>query len=104
VSAQSSLSLQYVPFQVLPSAFGPIVNPTSDPVQFAFTLGGADPAVWYAGSWAGTTALLNGAYTALCLVGPGGTVALPRGTYSTWIKITDSPEIPVIGAGQLQIT
>jgi hypothetical protein len=104
MTSQSALSRQYVPFYVLPSAVVPLVNPTGDTVQFAFTLNGADPVTWYTGSWASTTALINGAYIALCLVGPGGAVTLNRGTWSCWIKITDDPEVPVIAAGQLAIT
>lgn len=104
MSSQPALSLQYVTFAVLPTSFGGAINPTGDTVQFAFTLGGANPSTWYAGTWASTTPLTSGAYLAQCLVGPGGTVALTRGSYSCWIKITDNPEIPVIPAGQLQIT
>lgn len=70
-------------------------NPTSDSVVFAFTAPGTKPTgstTWYAGSWE----IANGNYLARCLVGPTGTVTLAAGTYSVWVKITDSPEIPVL--------
>lgn len=104
MSSQSALSLQYVQVQVLASVLGVSYDPTADVVQFAFTLNGIQPATWYDGAWASMTALANGGYIAQCLVGPGGTATLTRGTYTTWIKVTDNPEIPVIAVGQLAIT
>jgi hypothetical protein len=104
VSSQSVLSLQYIQVQVLATVLGAPIDPTSDVVQFAFTLNGANPGTWSTGSWASDAPLANGAYIAQCLVGPGGTVTLTRGTWTTWIKVTDDPEIPVITAGELQIT
>lgn len=39
------------------------------------------------------------------LVGPeGGVVDRPPASYSVWVKVTDSPEVPVRRAGQLQVT
>jgi hypothetical protein len=103
---QSALSLQYVQAAVTATAAGAPVNPTSDVVQFAFKAGGANPASgdWVTGSWDGTATRGPGnAYIAQCLVGPGGTITLGVDTYTMWIKVTDSPEIPVIPVGLLQI-
>jgi hypothetical protein len=102
----SVLSTQYVQVQVTarsPSSY----NPTSDTVQFAFTAltyPETSPADedWVSGSWA---TFPGPAYWAQCLVGPasGGT-ALSIGTYMGWVKITDSPEVPVLQPFLLQIT
>ncbi|MCI3277643.1 hypothetical protein [Streptomyces cylindrosporus] len=89
------------------STAGTPVNPTSDVVEFAFTTGIAKPASgdWKTGSWDGTEPRApDGAYLARCLVGPGGTVELPVGQYTMWIRITDNPEVPVIPFGLLRIT
>lgn len=51
---------------------------------------------WVAGDWApGTT-------TARLLIGPDGH-ELAVGEYSVWLRINDSPEIPVDKAGYLTI-
>lgn len=99
----STLTREYVPVTVSASAAGAPVNPTSDQVQMAFVAPGTNPGVgdWQAAIW--DTATANGVYTALCLIGPGGTITLPAGVYSVWVKITDSPEIPVRQAFQIQI-
>lgn len=104
---QSALSCQYVQAAVTATAAGVPYNPTVDTVQFAFMTGNTNPgtADWKAGSWDGTTPRPPGStYTAQCLVGPGGTTVLAAGTYAMWIKITDTPEIPVINVGPLKIT
>jgi hypothetical protein len=103
----SSASLEYVQAPVIATVGGSPFNPTGDPVQFAFLTGTAAPTGpdWKAGSWDGTQPRPTGnAYLAQCLVGPGGTVTLAPGTYTMWIKITDSPEVPVIPVGLLTIT
>jgi hypothetical protein len=98
-----AVSLEYVRVGVAATAGGAQVNPTNDVVQMAFVSPTATPSTgdWKTASWdSGNT---NGVYTALCLVGPGGTVQLPVGKYQVWVKITDSPEIPARPAGLLQI-
>jgi hypothetical protein len=43
-------------------------------------------------------------YAVYCLVGPGGTIQLPVGTYVVYIKVTANPPIPVERAAmQLEI-
>lgn len=99
-AVQSVLSRQYVPVLVTAAA----ATPTSDTVQMAFVASG-DPQSgdWNAASWAPQENLPTTQGIAQCLVGPGGTIALETGTYTIWIKITDSPEIPVQRAGLLTI-
>lgn len=99
VSSLSTVNIQ-VPVQA--SAEGAPYNPTSDTVQLAFALSSAYPVTWYTGSW---TTTVQGNYIAQCLVGPANSgVVLAPGTYTVWVKITDSPEVPVLPAGSLQIT
>jgi hypothetical protein len=100
---QSILSTDYV--QVAASAFvdGDPIDPTSDLVEMAFTAVSVDPdsGDWHTGSW---TDAPGGTFLAQCLVGPGsGGVALGRGIYDWWVRITDNPTIPVVNVGQLQI-
>jgi hypothetical protein len=93
----SSASLQYVRVPISEATGG---DPTGDPVTFAFPDPAAEPTVFYTGSWS----TLNGIYYARCLVGPGGAVQLPAGFYDVYVKVTDSPEIPVLLSGVLEVT
>lgn len=104
--SQSVLSTAYV--QVPVTAWGTAggaYNPTGDAVAFAFTLANypvTEPSAWVTGSW---VTFPGPAYWAQCLVGPqnGGT-ALSIGTYQVWVKVTDSPEVPVMQPTLLKIT
>lgn len=101
----SSASLQYITVPMNVTKAGVPHDPTGDVVQFAFLLNiSGTPALadWVSGSW-DTYDNYNYPFVAKCLVGPGGTTTLTAGTYVIWLKITDSPEIPVLIAGQLQI-
>lgn len=107
MKTQSSLSLEFVDAAVTVTVGGNPLNPTGDTVQFAFLPDGVKPGVgdWKTGSWDTTQPRPTGnAYMAQCLVGPGGTVTLAPGTYTMWIKILDSPEVPVSSYGLLTIT
>lgn len=89
-SSLSSLSTEYLRYTVTATVNGIPYNPSGDTVSFAFPASGVSPSTWYTGSWeqVGTT------YVARILIGPGGQ-AISGGTYDVWIKVTDSPEIPV---------
>lgn len=104
----SSLSLEYVKVLVEASKAGAVINPTGDVVQLAFPVQGVAPATgdWKTGSWetAAPPNTTTTEYWARCLVGPSGAVALPAGRYDIWVKITDSPEVPVQYAGVLIVT
>ncbi|MEU1800892.1 hypothetical protein [Streptomyces sp. NPDC019937] len=103
---QSALSLQYVQTAVTATVAGAPYNPTVSSVEFAFTRVPAapGPSDWVTGSWDGTTPRLPGStYVAQCLVGPGGAITLVAGTYTMWIRITDTPEVPVINVGIVKI-
>jgi hypothetical protein len=99
----SQTSLQYVRVPVTASVLGAAYNPTSDTVQMAFLADGAVPQSgdWKVASW--ETDVVTGQYRAKCLVGPSGTVTLTAGTYRIFVKISDSPEIPVLEADLLSV-
>jgi hypothetical protein len=99
----STLTKEYVPALVTSEAGGVPVDPTADPVQMAFVAPGTNPAPgdWQAAIW--DSGSVNGAHTALCLIGPGGTIQLAAGVYAVWVKITDSPEVPAIKAFSIQV-
>jgi hypothetical protein len=86
---------------------GAAYNPSSDTVQFAFM-----PQVtqvpqsgdWKTGSWEANASSLLYPWNAVCLIGPAGTVTLGTGVYVVYVKITDSPEIPVDIVGYLEIS
>jgi hypothetical protein len=97
VITRSVLDTEYLPYPVQFVIGGTAQNPTGDPVAFAFMPNPAnqDPGSgdWHTGSWVTTG---TGTYMAQVLVGPSnGGVALAVGLYNVWLRITDSPEIPV---------
>jgi hypothetical protein len=103
----SVLSTEYVGFIVKAVINGNLYDPTGDSVSFAFLPLGSNPTSgdWMTGSWGTATAYGAPQYTARVLVGPGtGGHPLPAGDYVTWMKITDSPEVPVRVVGNLTIT
>ena len=103
----SHLSTQYYLIPVAATKAGASYNPTGDTVQFAFmptptqVPGGGD---WVTGSWSTSAASVLYPYIAQCLIGPSGTTTLGIGNYVVYVKVTDSPEIPALIAGYLQIS
>lgn len=76
-------------------------DPTGDEVYFGFVSNLGDTPSWNQGSW--TTE--DGVYYATCLVGPDNNgVSLDPGTYYTWVKIVDDPEVPVLFGGYTRIS
>lgn len=99
----SHLSLEYIKLPVEVVINGVAYDPHLDAVVLAFPVRGVDPVAldWKTGSWELGS---DGIWMARCLVGPGGTVTLTAGTYDAWVKITDSPEIPVRKCGVVEVT
>lgn len=103
----SQLATEYVIIPISVTMAGAAYNPTTDTVQFAFM-----PTVtqvpqvsdWVSGSWITVSSNILYPYSAQCLVGPAGTITLGIGTYVIYVKVTDSPEIPVLIGGYLQIS
>lgn len=87
-------SVEYVKVPVTTPAG---VTITSQPVSIAVV---ADTARPVTGDW--KTATWNG-NVAQTLVGPG-VLALTPGNYKVWVKVTDSPEVPVLSAGTITVT
>lgn len=103
----SQLSTQYVIIPVSAVKAGASYNPTSDTVQFAFMPTPTQvpqSGNWVNGIWETAASNVLYPYQAQCLVGPSGTVSLGVGTYVIYVKITDSPEVPVLICGQLQVS
>jgi hypothetical protein len=101
VSAQkiSSASLQFVHARVAAMAGGTPYNLDTTLVSMAFTVDPDEPASFYYGTWQ----VIDGRYVARVLVGPGGTVELPPGVYSVWVRVEMTPEVPVLLAGSTQV-
>jgi hypothetical protein len=99
----SALSLEYVRVPVAAKQSGLVVDPSADVVKLAFTAAGVDPVSgdYKTSSWETDATTTPSTYYARCLVGPAGTVTLAAGTYQVWVKVTDSPEIPVKRSGTL---
>jgi hypothetical protein len=103
----SHLSTEYILIPVAVTNAGAPYNPTSDTVQFAFMPNSVQQPVtsdWVNGSWETVSTNFIYPYNAKCLVGPNGSTALTLGVYVVFLKITDSPEIPVRAVAQLTIT
>lgn len=99
-------STEYVYVPVGAKASGVAVDPTSDTAVMAFLAGAGPPESgdWKTASWDTDPTTTPPTYQARCLIGPsGGTVTLTAGIWTVWVKVTDSPEIPVKRAGQIKI-
>lgn len=97
----SELSTRYMRCAVSATDSGVPIDPTAGTVEFAFMTGTAQPGDldWKVGSWETTSS----DYFGRCLIGPEGTVALPAGTYTVWIKLVLAPETVVESVGDLNI-
>ena len=104
----STLSLEYIRVPVKARRAGVAYDPTSDTVYLAITpkpeVNASDqynePTVWATGSWdtEGTR------YLAKATVGPGGDLVPPEaGIYQIWVKVSSSPETPVMYVGDLEV-
>jgi hypothetical protein len=96
-------SLEYIKCRVEKRINGVVVSPTGDVVAMAFTLSktGAG-ATFKTADWETTSE----GYFVRCLIGPGGgeTTLTAGKQYYVWVKITDSPEVPVKPGGMLNVT
>ncbi len=104
-------STEFVKVQVEAFVDGdPSYNPTSDSVQMAFVPINTDPASgdFKTASWETQTIVTpNGVtylYFARCLIGPSpGTGQLAVGVYQVFVKVTDSPEVPIKYSGLIEV-
>lgn len=103
---RTAASLEYVMVPIAVKVSGTLFDPTADSVAMAFTAEGVDPVSgdWNTGSWETDATQFEPIYYARCLVGPGGTIALAAAVFDCYVKVTDSPEVPVLAAGQIRVT
>jgi hypothetical protein len=90
-----AISVEYVKVAVT----GPTGVDLSDlDVELAIVDDGQIPDTgdWKAGTWIGSSAAV--------LIGPGTLLELDQGTYDVYVKITSSPEVPVLPSGSIHIT
>lgn len=87
-----------------------VLDPSADVVAFAFPASGARPVTWTAGSWDAAAVLTAGKYVATAisptvgLTGSGASVEFAaEGTFDVYVRVTDSPEVPVRLAGTLRL-
>lgn len=102
---QSSASTEYVSVPVAARSSGEPVDPTGLPAVMAFLKTSSAPSSgdWKSASWDTDSSTYPPTYRTQCLVGPSGTVTLTAGIWTVWVKVTDSPEVPVKRAGQIKI-
>jgi hypothetical protein len=100
-------SLDYLQAQVSGRESGAAVNPTGNAVAMAFPTTNIAPAAgasdWKAATWDTDSTTTPATYRAQCLVGPGGTVELAAGTYYMFVKVTDTPEAPILPCGVVKV-
>lgn len=81
-------------------------DPTALAVSFAFVQGSDRPSTFTAGTWDGAYA--SGKATAVTptigTTGSGATVELAVGTWHAFVKVTDSPEVPVRSCGTIRLS
>jgi hypothetical protein len=105
--SQSAQSTEYVLVAVSARENGALIDPTSDTVQMAFPVHGVAPVSgdFKSASWETDATVTPAVHYARCLVGPGvgAAVALTVGDYEVWVRIVDTPEVPVRRAGRLHV-
>ena len=98
----SHLATEYVSYTVVAKKAGAVVDPTVDAVAFAFTQNDDAPTTWHTGSW---DTYPDGSTVAKILIGPANSgVALAVGQWIPWIRVIDSPEVPIVELPTLTIT
>lgn len=100
----SVASIEYVRVPVSAKVNGAYVNPSTDTVELAFLTDGATPidTDFTAGTWDVDTSTTPTTYMAQVMVGQGY-VELVAGLYQVWVRVTDTPEVPVRPAGLLRV-
>lgn len=101
----TTLEYVYLPVKATNSA-GASVDIDALTVEAAFVAGLDDPAEddWVAATWEAGGPDSAGYYQARVLIGTGGDVELAEGAWQAWVRVTDSPEVPVRHVGQLNVT
>ena len=104
----AALSREYLYVNVTVDDLQGIEDPSLDVVAFCFNPDLADSptssATWLTGGWVASGGPSQ--WTAWVLVGssPGVFQGQPGQTFALWVKITDSPEVPIKRAGVVTFT
>ncbi len=94
------------------SAAGVLEDPTASTVEIGFSAGReTEPTTWNAATWATSEkirlsvggTIVETPYKASILVGTGAT-ALAADLHAMWVRVTDSPEVPIRFAGFIEVT
>ena len=95
--ARSSIDRDSLEYVKIPVTTPPGITISSQVVEIAVVAQTGRPGAldWRTGSWEDNTARI--------LIGPTA-LALTAGTYNVWVRITDSPEKPVLLAGAITVT
>lgn len=102
----AAASVEYLRVAVSAKEAGVVVNPTTDAVAMAVkTSGTPSGGDWKTAAWETDATTDPDTYYARVLVGTGTDVgALTAGdTYSVWVRVSDSPEVPIKHAGYIQV-
>ena len=93
-------STEYLRVAIATTVNGAVVNPTSDTVAFSIVADGSAVGAFTTGSW--ETDVVSGVttYYARILIAAGTYAA---GDYRVFVKVTDSPEVPVVEAGKIRV-
>jgi hypothetical protein len=96
VAQISSLSVEYLKVPITSPL--PAAELDDLPVELAVVDDGKTPVTgdWKTGLWIGTKAAV--------LIGPAATITLTPGTYDVYVRITATPEKPVLPSGSIHIT
>lgn len=105
----SAASLEHVLVPIAAVSSGAALDPTGLTVSMAFLDGAPDTESpvsgdWKTASWETNTVPDPDQYLARCIVGPAGAITLAAGTWHVWVKVTGSPETPVLYAGRIRVT
>ncbi len=99
-----STSKEYVLARVLAKVSGSVIDPTIYPAEMAFTQSGQPvTADWLSATWETNTTTTQATYYARVMIGPGSSKTLAAGRWVCWVRLTATPEIPVISPGTVVI-
>lgn len=89
----SAASTEAIAVPVSHLVVGSPLDITTLPVSISMTLPDTNPTTWESATWQ----TINNQTCAVANIGPGTTVgALAPGVYDCWVKVVNTPEIPVM--------
>lgn len=110
--ASDSVEYLRVPYATLDSS-GVAADPTGATVEVGFSSADdTEPTTWNTASWETSESIrlrvgatsVDTAYKAKLLIGPGTTAGeLDAGIHHVWVKVSDSPETPIVYGGHITV-